>query len=131
MRVRTRNRIVIGVRLTILTSLAGFGLYKYYQVESKDAVHVAVDGIISFIIVLVVTEIYIRRLRRASKQMRDELGLKREDLSTVEEAPIPLLPSPLLPKGKKELARAAFFIVLLVVLLILSWTGMLKKWFVD
>ncbi len=128
MRVRTRNRIVIGVRLTILAGLVGFGLYKVYQVEPKIAIGGAIFGLINFVIILTVRLLYIRSLERTTKQMRDEMGSKREDLPLVE-TPIPLFPSPLFPKSKKERVKAIFFIVFLVVLLILGWTGMLKKWF--
>jgi hypothetical protein len=129
MRVRTRNRLVIGAHLTIVIGLVGFGLYKVYEVEPKIAVQAAIVGLIGFIISLTVRLHYIRVIERATKRMRDEAGLKREDLPPVAEAPIPLIPSPLLPKNKRELARAIFFAAMLVVLLILGWTGMLKKWF--
>jgi hypothetical protein len=129
MRVRTRNRLVIGAHLTIVIGLVGFGLYKVYQVEPKIAIEAAIVGLISFVISLTVRLYYIRALERTSKRMRDEAGLKREDLPPVAEVPIPLIPSPLLPKNKKELARAIFFVAMLLALLILGWTGMLKKWF--
>jgi hypothetical protein len=131
MRVRTRNRIVIGVRITFVFGLIGLFGYKAYQVEPKSTMHAVIIGLIGFVGALIGRLLYVRTLERGLKQMRDQLGLKREDLSAVKEAPIPLVPTPLFPKNKMERVRAGFFIIMLVVLLILGWTGMLKKWFLE
>jgi hypothetical protein len=127
MRVQTRNQIVVASYVTIALGLAGFMVYMIYQVEPKIALGAAVVGAISFTTILIARLRYIAALKRETGRMLDEARMKRKDFPPAEEPPIPFFPP--LATNKKELFAGIILIIFATAAFVLSWTGILKKWF--
>lgn len=127
MHVRTRNRIVVCCHTAIALILLGVLVWLCYQASPRKAVGLAMGAIVSIAAALVGTEIYVRAIKRETRRILDEAGLRREDLPHSDEQPIPILPP--LARNRAELLAGIVAVGLIICAFVLKWTGMFEKWF--
>ena len=127
MHVRTRNRIVVCCHTAIALILLGVLVWLCYQASPQKAVGLAIGAIVTIAAALVGTGIYVRAIKRVTRRILDEAGLRKEDLPHSDEQPIPILLP--LARNRVELLAGMVAIGLIISAFMLKWTGMFEKWF--
>jgi Kef-type K+ transport system membrane component KefB len=117
MDVRRRNMLVLAARIAIGVVLAGWIVIMIGRVDLSAALATAA------LIALTAMSQYLRHQRQARRS--DKRAGEVLDANAQAEKPIPLMP---LTRNRNELAAGIVFLVLLVVVFVLYYTGAADHW---